>query len=95
MRRFTAAPFSSTVYSGDDVMIDTTHFDPVTGRSSTERVVHRRGVVRRSQFLVRLPTIPELDAWLADVGFTEREFFGRDDSPPTVEDMQMLAIAIR
>lgn len=93
VRRFTAAPFTVPTFKGDDVMIDSSRFDPVTGRVITDRVVYRDGSVRRSQHRVRLPTIPELDRWLADAGFSERRFLGSGESPPTVDDLRMVVIA--
>lgn len=94
VRRLTAAPFAAPTFRGDDVMIDSSRFDPVTGRVITDRVVYRDGRVRRSQHRVRLPTIPELDMWLADAGFSERRFLGgAGESPPTVDDHRMVVIA--
>lgn len=95
VRRYTAAPFASTVYRGDDMMLDTSSFDPVTGRAITERVVHRAGEVRRTRHQVRLPTIPELDVWLSEAGFTGRRFLGEGGDPPTVEDFRIVAVATR
>ncbi|MCH7584991.1 MAG: methyltransferase domain-containing protein [Acidobacteria bacterium] len=95
VRRFTPAPFAVTTWRGDDVMIDTSRFDPVTGRVTTDRVVYRDGKVRRSHHQVRLPTIPELDGWLSGAGFTERSFLGVGDSPPTIDDTRMVVVATR
>lgn len=95
VRRFVPAPFSSTSSRGDDVMIDTTEFDPITGRARTDRVVHRGGEVRRSQHTVRLPTIPEFKEWLASAGFADVVFYGRDQATPTIDDMRVLVVATR
>lgn len=95
LRRFTPAPFAGTTFREEDVMIDTSTFDPVTGRIQTERVVYRDGQVRKSRHQVRLPTIPEFDQWLNAVGFVDREYFGVDRSPPTIDDMRLVVVATR
>lgn len=95
VRRFIPAPFSSTTFKGDDVMIDTTVFDPVTGRIKTDRIVYRDGEVRKSQHQVRLPTIPEFREWLAAAGFAAADFHGNDRSPPAIEDMRVVVVATR
>ena len=93
VRRFTPAPFSRTVQVGDDLMIDTTEFDCLTGRFETDRVIVRNGGVRRSHFFVRLPTIPELRVWLADAGFAASEFRARDGGPPSIDRSRLVALA--
>ncbi|HZD21801.1 MAG TPA: methyltransferase domain-containing protein [Acidimicrobiia bacterium] len=95
VRGFTPAPFASTTFRDDNVMIDTSVFDPVTGRIKTDRVVYRDGETRRSQHHVRLPTIPEFDRWLDAAGFGDREYFGRDRSPPTIDDFRLVIVATR
>lgn len=95
VRRFSPAPVSSMVERGDDVMIDTTRFDPVTGRSVTDRIVHRDGKVRRSRHQVRLPTVPEFSEWLDAAGFSEAVFMGSELAPPTIDDVRMVVVAIR
>lgn len=95
VRRFTPAPFGSTTFRDEDVMIDMSILDPVTGRIHTERVVYRDGDVRKSQHQVRLPTIPEFDLWLTAAGFVDREYFGEDRSPPTIDDMRLVVVATR
>lgn len=95
VRRFTPAPFSSTMFRGDDVMIDTSVFEPMSGRVQTTRIVIREGKRRESHHQVRLPTIPEFDTWLDEAGFAERQYLGRDGSPPTIEDMHLVVVATR
>lgn len=95
VRRFTPAPFASTTFRDEGVMIDTSVFDPVTGRIQTDRVVYRGDEVRRSQHSVRLPTIPEFEQWLAAAGFVDMEYFGRDRSPPTIDDVRVVVMATR
>ncbi len=95
VRRFTPAPFASTTFRGEDVMIDTSVFDPVTGRIHTDRMVYRGGETRKSQHQVRLPTIPEFEQWLTAAGFVDTEYFGRDRSPPTIDDVRVVVVATR
>lgn len=95
VRRFTPSPFASTTFRGEDVMIDTSVFDPVTGRIQTDRVVYRDGEVRKSRHQVRLPTIPEFEQWLGAAGFVDMKYFGDDRSPPTVDDMRVVVVATR
>lgn len=95
VRRFTPAPFASTTFRDEDVMIDTSVFDPVTGRIQTDRIVYRSGAVRKSQHQVRLPTIPEFERWLTAAGFVDMEYFGREQSPPTVDDVRVVVVATR
>jgi SAM-dependent methyltransferase len=94
VRRFTPAPFSSTVFRGEDVMIDTSRFDPISGRAITERVVHRDGDFRRTVHSVRLPTIPELDSWLEEAGFGERRFYGVGGESPTIDDFRIAVVGV-
>jgi SAM-dependent methyltransferase len=95
VRRFTPAPFTSPTFRDDDVMIDTSVFNPVTGRIQTDRMVYRGGEIRKSQHQVRLPTIPEFQQWLAAAGFADMEYLGRDQSPPTIDDMRIVVVATR
>lgn len=93
VRRFTPAPFSHTVQVNDDLMIDTTEFDCLTGCIEGDRVVVRDGEVRRSHFSVRVPTIPELRVWLADAGFAASEFRARDGGTPTIDRPRLVVLA--
>lgn len=95
VRRFAPAPFASTTFRDENVMIDTSMFDPVTGRIQTDRVVYRDGEVRKSHHQVRLPTIPEFEQWLAAAGFVDMKSFGDDRSPPTIDDMRVVVVATR
>src|SRR5690606_31035793 len=58
VRRFTPSPFAVPVSRGDDALIDSSIFDPVTVRVRTERVVYRDGEVRRTPHEGRVPTLP-------------------------------------
>jgi SAM-dependent methyltransferase len=93
VRRFTPAPFGITTRMGDDVMIDTSEFDTVTGRMETDRVTIRDGQLRESHHSVRMPTIPELHAWLTDAGFSATTFTARDGQEPSIRRPRLLVVA--
>jgi SAM-dependent methyltransferase len=93
VRRFTPAPFSRQLQVDDDLMIDTSEFDCVTGRIETDRVIVRDGRVRRMHFSVRFPTIPELRIWLADAGFAASVFRARDGGVPAIDRPRLVVVA--
>jgi SAM-dependent methyltransferase len=93
VRRFTPAPFSHGVQVNDDLMIDTSTFDCLTGRVEAERIVIRDGSVRRMHLSVRLPTIPELRVWLADAGFAASVFRARDGGVPAIDNPRLVVLA--
>jgi SAM-dependent methyltransferase len=95
IRGFTSAPAATVTERGDDLMIDVTTFDPIVGRIETERTVHRGTAVRRSRHSVRLPTVPELDAWLSNTGFVRRTFSDRGGKPLRFDSWQLVAVAVR
>ncbi len=95
VRQFTAPPFTAPLFRGNDVMIDSATFDPVTGRVVTERTIYRDREIRRTQHQIRLPTIPEFDSWLEAAGFTQRSFHGAGGDPPTVDDRRLVVVAVR
>jgi SAM-dependent methyltransferase len=93
VRRFTPAPFSHQLQVDDDLMIDTSEFDCLTGRVETDRVIVRDGRVRRMHFSVRFPTIPELRIWLADAGFAASVFRARDGGVPAIDRPRLVVVA--
>ena len=88
-------PAATVTERGDDVMIDVTRFDSLTGRVETDRTVRRDGSVRRSHHSVRLPTVPELDAWLAEAGFRERAFTDREGRELRSDSWRMVVTAVK
>ena len=93
VRRFTPAPFSFTTRVGNDLMVDTTEFDCVTGRMETDRVTVRNGKVRESHHSIRVPTIPELREWLAGAGFASSTFTARDGKAPSIHRRRLVVVA--
>jgi SAM-dependent methyltransferase len=93
VRRFTPAPFSNTTRIGNDLMVDTSEFDCMTGRVETERMTIRDGQLRESHHSVRFPTIPELRDWLSGAGFSAARFTARDGKAPSIHRPRLLVIA--
>ena len=83
------------VERGDDLMIDRSRFDPVTGRAETERTIVRGGRVRRVRYAVRLFVAAELGEWLRGAGFAEVAFFDGEGEPLTAQGRRMIAVATR
>lgn len=76
-----------------DLMTDRATFDPVTGRSTTERTVVRGGRTRRFNFSVRMFIAAELRDWLLDAGFATIAFFDPAGAPLTARSPRMLTVA--
>lgn len=95
VRGFVSEPEATVTERGDDLMSDVTTFDSLTGRIETTRTIHRCGEVRRSRHSVRLPTVPELDAWLADAGFGQRSFSGRAGRPLKYDTWRLVVVAVK
>ncbi|NOX29024.1 MAG: class I SAM-dependent methyltransferase [Actinobacteria bacterium] len=81
------------VSRGDDKMTDIATFDVRSGGLETERTVRRGDQVRRSQFSVRLPTLPEFDDWLTGAGFGERAYSDRLGLPLTDDSLRLVVTA--
>lgn len=94
VRRLVTVPFGRQVQVNDDLMIDTSEFDCLTGRAEGDRVIVRDGRVRRMHLSVRIPTIPELRAWLADAGFAASDFRARDGRAPAIDRARLIVLAI-
>lgn len=95
VRSFTSAPDATVTERGSDTMTDLTTFDPVSGRIESERTVQRGGEIRTSHHSIRLPTVPELDLWLADAGFTDRTFCDRSGLPLRFDSWRLVATAAK
>lgn len=78
-----------------DVAIDRARFDPITGRSRTDRLILRGGGVRRLQFSVRMFIAVELRQWLLDAGFESVESFDGAGEPLGQRGHRMITIARR
>jgi SAM-dependent methyltransferase len=80
---------------GDDVCIDRSVFEPVTGRADTERTIVRDGQTRRFSFSVRMFVAAELGDWLREASFDDARFYDRDGEPLTAQGRRMIAVATR
>jgi SAM-dependent methyltransferase len=76
-----------------NLMIDRGHYEPLTGRGVTERIVVRDGRVRRFHYTVRLFTFTELRSWLLEAGFVEADGYGGDGEPLSNESRRMVTIS--
>jgi SAM-dependent methyltransferase len=83
------------VQVGDDVLVDRATFDPVSGRSHTERVTVRDGRLRRARFSVRMPTFPELHGWLQAAGFSGARALDERGAPFAVGARRLVVLATR
>lgn len=70
VRSFTEAPEAIVVETDGGLLVDRNTFDVATGSIVTHRVTVRGGVRRDVHFAIRLPTIPEWRAFLAQAGFS-------------------------
>jgi SAM-dependent methyltransferase len=78
-----------------DTMVDQQVFDPLTGRSTTQRMVLRDGGVRRAWFSTRLFSFTELRDWLIAAGFTAIRGHGGDGSELTATSRRMIVVATK
>lgn len=86
----------STVAERDgDVVVDRHAIDPLTSRNYVDRVMVRRGLVRRTRYSVRMFTFPEIRDWLLDAGFTDVRAFGEQGEPLTMDHRRMIVSARR
>jgi hypothetical protein len=80
---------------GDDLLVDRASFDPVAGRSHTDRFVVRGGRVRKLRFSLRLPTVPEAEEWLRAAGFAEVDAFDERGEPFGPDARRLILRAFR
>jgi hypothetical protein len=84
---------TTAVTRGEDMMVDRHLFDPLTGRTNTERVVIRGGAVRRSAYSVRLFAFTELRDWLTAAGFGTVDGYGDGGDSLTANSQRMIVAA--
>jgi DNA-binding transcriptional MerR regulator/ubiquinone/menaquinone biosynthesis C-methylase UbiE len=96
VRRMPArGPLISVGERDDDFLIERSHFDPVAGRSRTERIVVRDGRVRRFRFSLATPPASVLREWLHDAGFTQVEAYGPHGEPLRFDSRRLVVVAER
>jgi SAM-dependent methyltransferase len=78
---------------GDDLMLDKVSFDPLAGRSHTERIIVRAGEVRRTGFSLAQPTAEDLARMLRDAGFTDVRALDESGETFTARSRRLLMLA--
>jgi len=79
----------------DDLLIECVRFDPLAGRSRTERIVVRDGRVRRFRFSLQTLPASVLCNWLRDAGFSEVEAYGQHGEPLRFDSRRLVIVAKR
>lgn len=79
----------------DDLLIERVRFDPLEGRSKTERIVVRDGRVRRCRFSLQTLPASVLQTWLHDAGFSQVEAHGQDGKPLRFDSRRLVMVARR
>jgi SAM-dependent methyltransferase len=77
----------------EDLMVDTSSFDVISGRLLTERTVVRDGQMSTSNYSVRLPAPTEFRAWLEAAGFHSIRFQTRGGEPLSSDSRRLLVLA--
>ena len=96
VRRMPArGPLLSVGERDDNFLIERSHFDPVAGRSKTERIVVRDGRVRRFRFSLATPPASLLRSWLQETGFSRVEAYGTHGEPLRVDSRRIVVVAER
>ena len=68
---------------GDDLMIDRSKFDIITGRNTTERIMIKDGERRETTFSIRFVNYNEMERMLQEAGFRIlNQFGGWDENKP-------------
>jgi SAM-dependent methyltransferase len=78
---------------GDDLMIDKVTLDPLAGRSHTERILVRDGIVRRTGFSLAQPTAEQLREMLRESGFEEIRALDESGEPFGIGSRRLLVLA--
>lgn len=84
---------SVVVERDGNLMIDRSSFDPVSGRTTTQRTIVRDGRLRRFHFSVRVFIAAELGDWLRTAGFRTVDFVDQAGEPLTASSRRMVTIA--
>ena len=84
---------TALVQRDDDLLVDSTTYDVSTGRTNTERISVRSGLVRRYRFSVRTFAFTELRDWLLDAGFAAVAGHGAEGEPLSLVSTRMVVVA--
>jgi SAM-dependent methyltransferase len=82
-----------TTERGDDLMIDKVTFDPVAGRSHTERILVRDGRIHRTGFTLAQHTAEQLAVMVRDAGFEMVRALDESGEPFGIRSRRLLVLA--
>ena len=85
----------TVVDCGDSLLLQKPVWDLEGGRWGAERIVVRDGAVRRSRFLCRCYSVPELEHMLKVGGFGEVRFMGDGFQPIELTSTRIIAVATK
>jgi SAM-dependent methyltransferase len=94
VRTFSQAPEAIVVDVDGDLQVDRNDFDVQTGSIVCHRVTIRGTRRREAHFAIRLPTIPEWRALLADAGFGSVSFSDAHGDPADLETWRLVVRAV-
>jgi len=86
-------PATSVWRVGDDLMVDESVFDSVTGRIETDRTFVRAGHIRSGHFSIRVPTASELHDSLLSAGFETVTVTDRNRAALTLQSRRLVVVA--
>jgi ubiquinone/menaquinone biosynthesis C-methylase UbiE len=79
--------------TGEDLMVDSSTFDGMSGRLVTQRIIVRGGKVSTSNYNIRLPVLTEFRDWLTKAGFQSVRFQSRQGEPVTLDSRRLVVLA--
>jgi len=91
----TRGPLVNMIERDDDLMIERVRFNPVEGRSKTERIVVRDGRVRRFRFSLATLPASKLETWLREAGFSQVEPYDEDGRSLQGDSRRLVMVAQR
>ena len=80
---------------GDSLILQKPVWDLETARWGAERIVVRDGKIRRSRFMCRCYSAPELKRMLTQSGFSDIQFFGDGFQRIELSSTRMIALATK
>ena len=84
---------SSVIERDGNYMVDQRHYDVVSGRVHTQRMILFEGHQSRMRFFVREFSYHELAAWLSQVGFKRVNGYDWEGQPFSLQSQRMIVVA--
>jgi len=84
---------SSVIERDGNYMVDQRHYDVVSGRVHTQRMILFEGHQSRMRFFVREFSYHELAAWLWQVGFKRVNGYDWEGQPFSLQSQRMIVVA--